>query len=103
MLNNQPYRVIGVMGPRFNWPNQVELWVPIALPPSQYHDENYRYNEYLFAMARLRPGVTLQQANAYLNMKAEQHIAVGRQQLQSTATLRRALVAPAAGACSPCR
>ena len=75
MLNNQAYRVIGVMGPSFNWPNQAELWAPIALPPARYHDADYRYNEYLFALARLRPGVTLQQANAYLNMKAEQSIA----------------------------
>ena len=74
MLNNQPYRVIGVMDRAFNWPNQAELWVPIALPPAIYHDENNRYNEYLVGVARLRPGVTLQQANAYLNMKAEQHL-----------------------------
>ena len=75
MLNNQPYRVIGVMDRSFNWPNQAELWVPIALLPARYKDPNYRYNEYLFSVARLRPGVTLQQANAYLNMKAEQNIA----------------------------
>ena len=75
LLNNQPYRVIGVMGPDFNWPNQVELWLPMALPAGRYQDEGYRYNEYLFAIARLRPGVTLQQANAYLDMKAQQHIA----------------------------
>ena len=31
-LNQQPYRVIGVMGPEFNWPNQAELWMPLALP-----------------------------------------------------------------------
>jgi predicted permease len=74
MLNNQPFRVVGVMDPSFNWPNQAELWVPIALPPARYRDEDYRYNEYLFAVARLRPGVTVQQANAYLNMKAEQHL-----------------------------
>ncbi len=74
-LNNQAYRVVGVMGPSFNWPNQAELWVPIALPPARYHDPNYRYNENSFGVARLRPGVTLQQANAYLNMKAEQNIA----------------------------
>ncbi len=24
-LNQQPYRVIGVMGPEFNWPNQAEI------------------------------------------------------------------------------
>ena len=75
MLNDQPYKVIGVMGPDFNWPNQVELWTPIALPPGQYRDENSRYNEFLFAVGRLRPGVSLQQANAYLSMKAAQHIA----------------------------
>ena len=75
MLNNLPYRVIGVMGPDFDWPNAVELWIPMALPLGRYQDENYRYNEYLFAIARLRPGVTAQQANAYLDMKANQHIA----------------------------
>jgi MacB-like periplasmic core domain/FtsX-like permease family len=74
-LNNQAYRVAGVMGPSFNWPNQAELWAPIALPPARYKDANYRYNEYLFAVARLRPGVTLQRANAYLDKKAQENIA----------------------------
>jgi putative ABC transport system permease protein len=73
-LNNQAYRVVGVMGPSFNWPNQAELWVPIALPPARYRDPNYRYNENSFGVARLRPGVTLKQANAYLNRKAEQSL-----------------------------
>ncbi|MGB7555383.1 MAG: ABC transporter permease, partial [Candidatus Korobacteraceae bacterium] len=75
MLNSQAFRVIGVMGPTFNWPNQAELWVPIAFPPSRYHDPNYRYNENLFAVARLQPGVTVQQANAYLDRKAQENIA----------------------------
>ncbi len=75
MLNNQAYRVVGVMGPSFNWPNQAELWVPIAFPPSRYHDPNYRYNENLFAVARLQPGITVQQANAYLDRKAQENIA----------------------------
>jgi len=74
VLNEQPYRVIGVMGRDFNWPNQAELWVPIALPPARYHDRNDRYNENLFGVARLRPGVTLQQANAYLDVKTQQNI-----------------------------
>ncbi len=75
ILDQRSYRVIGVMGPEFNWPNQAELWVPIALPPARYHDHNFRYNEYLFGVARLRPGVTLKQANVYLTMKAQQSIA----------------------------
>ncbi len=75
ILDQRSFRVIGVMGPDFRWPNQAELWVPIALPPARYHDPDHRYNEYLFGVARLKPGATIQQANAYLNMKAEQNIA----------------------------
>lgn len=74
VLNQQSYRVIGVMGPEFNWPNQAEIWVPLALPPGRYYDHNYRYNENMGGYARLRPGVTLQRANAYLDMKAQQNI-----------------------------
>jgi predicted permease len=74
MLNQQPYRVIGVMGSQFNWPNQAELWMPLALPPAQYHDQNYRYNENMGGIARLRPGVSLEKANAYLDMKTQQNI-----------------------------
>jgi predicted permease len=62
------------MGPEFNWPNQTELWVPLALPPGRYHDHDYRYNENMGGFARLRPGVTLERANAYLDMKAQQTI-----------------------------
>src|ERR1019366_2303758 len=39
------------------------------------HDPNFRYNENLFALARLRPGVTLRQANAYLDRKGQENIA----------------------------
>jgi predicted permease len=74
ILNQQPYRVTGVMGRDFNWPNQAELWVPLALPPGRYHDQDYRYNENMGGVARLRPGVTLQQANAYLDQKSEQNV-----------------------------
>lgn len=74
ILNQQSYRVIGVMGPEFNWPNQAEMWIPLALPPGSYHDHNDRYNEKLGGYARLRPGVTWQRANAYLDMKAQQNI-----------------------------
>ena len=63
------------MGPSFNWPNQAELWVPIALPPARYHDPDFRHNENLFAVARVRPGVTVQQANAYLDRKVQENIA----------------------------
>jgi predicted permease len=75
LLNQESLEVIGVMGPEFAWPNQAELWVPLALPPGRLYDHNYRYNEYLFSVARLRPGVSLAQANAYLQKKAAENIA----------------------------
>lgn len=65
-LDQEPYQVVGVMGPDFAWPNQAELWIPIGLPPGSYFDPQLRHNEYLFAAARLAPGSTLAQANAYL-------------------------------------
>lgn len=74
-LNQQSYQVIGVMGPDFAWPNGAELWVPIGLPSGQYFDSNQRYNEYLLSVARLRPEATLQQANAYLGLRAARQIA----------------------------
>ena len=74
-LDQEPYRVIGVMGREFDWPNRAQIWIPLALPPGRYHDQNYRYNENMGGVARLRPGVTVEMANAYLNMKAEQNIA----------------------------
>ncbi len=75
ILSQQPYRIVGVMGPNFNWPNEVELWVPIAIPPGQYRDPKYRYDEGYFGVARLRSGVSLNQANAYLDRKAQENIA----------------------------
>ena len=74
-LNDESYKVVGVMGPDFAWPNQAELWIPIGLPSGQYFDPQYRHNEFLFAVARLRPGVTLAQANAFLHMRTDQDIA----------------------------
>ena len=74
-LNQQSYEVIGVMGPEFGWPNQAEVWTPLALPPARLHDHDYRYNEYLFVLARMRPGVRIEQVNQYLAMKARENAA----------------------------
>lgn len=71
-LDQEPYEVVGVMGPDFAWPNQAEMWIPIGLPPGSYFDPQIRHNEYLFGAARLAPGVTLAQANAYLATKSAQ-------------------------------
>ncbi len=61
-LNEKVYRVIGVMGPEFQWPSAMDLWTPLGLPQDQFV-ENNRFNENYEAEVRMRPGVTLAQAN----------------------------------------
>ena len=70
-LNKESFEIVGVMGPEFAWPNRAEIWTPLALTPSRYTDPNYRFNEYLFGVGRLKPGATLQQANTYLEHRSQ--------------------------------
>lgn len=75
MLDEQPYEIVGVTRPDFDWPNTAEVWAPLGLRPEIFHDAKSRYNENLFAVGRMRPGVTAEQVNSYLNLKASQVVA----------------------------
>jgi predicted permease len=66
-LNRLPYRVIGVMGPEFRWPAATDLWVPLGLAAEDYSPGN-RFNENYDAVVRLKPGVSFQQASAYVQI-----------------------------------
>ena len=62
-LNGEPYTVIGVMPAGFNFPNpEIDLWKPMALDLSKYP----RGSAFLQGVARLKEGVTLEQAYADL-------------------------------------
>jgi putative ABC transport system permease protein len=64
-LNNNPYTVIGVMGSDFQYPRRsAELWTPLALDAKQQKDRTSRF---LLLVGRLKPNVTLEQAQAELN------------------------------------
>lgn len=66
-LNLQPYTVVGVMAPHFNYPETAEAWIPLNMSlESTGHRGNYSYS----ALARLKPGVTLAQAQADLSAVA---------------------------------
>jgi predicted permease len=67
-LGNSPYTVVGVMPPNFRYPDKVEIWTPLALPASAASDWK---NHYLRVLARLKPGVTLAQAQAQMTALAE--------------------------------
>ena len=68
-LNERPYRIIGVMGPEFRWPRAVDLWAPVGLARDAFTEPN-RFNESYTAFARLRPGVSFDRANAYIQVLA---------------------------------
>ena len=48
--------------------------LPSRSPRPNTSDRNFRFNENLFAVARLRPEATLQQANAYLHLRSAQEV-----------------------------
>ena len=66
-LNQLPYRIVGIMGPEFRWPVDVDLWVPLGLADGQYTEGN-RFNESYNAMARLKPGLPFAPANAFVDV-----------------------------------
>jgi len=73
-LNHQDYRIVGVMGPDFDWPRRTELWVPLGLAPSAYAPDNY-FNENFFVVARARPDVSPSKAEAFVQVLTQRLIA----------------------------
>ena len=67
-LGHTPYTVVGVMPATFRYPDKVEIWTPLALPPAAASNWKDRY---LRVMGRLAPGVTLEQAQAQMNLLAQ--------------------------------
>src|SRR5262245_13206759 len=69
-LNQQPYEIIGVMGRGFHQPHAVDLWVPLALPPSAFASPNVFDGSVSF-MIRMQLAVSFAQAEAWLRWNAE--------------------------------
>jgi len=74
MLNQKPYRVVGVMRSDFDWPRGKEVWTPMGLEPKEYSLDN-RFNEGSVAAVRLQPGVSFAQFNAGLAAKSHEEFA----------------------------
>lgn len=73
--NGDEYRIIGVMPPRFELPAQAQgldesrpkMWVPLHLNAAETEQQSIA----LTAIARLRPGATLAEARAEMNVIAK--------------------------------
>ena len=62
LLDDEAFTVIGVMPRSFYFPNrQARLWLPMRWDASMYED---RRNTYIFGVARLKPGVSVERAQA---------------------------------------
>ncbi len=65
LLDGAGYRIIGVMPAGFQFPGRSDIWTPLALSPAALAE---RDNHYLQVFGRLRPGVTV--ADAQRDMTA---------------------------------
>jgi predicted permease len=61
LVKGAPYTVVGVLGPRFSFPNAAEIYTPIR-PSRKGEGEGTNYE----FTARLKPGASWQEANAAL-------------------------------------
>ncbi|MDQ2659534.1 MAG: ABC transporter permease, partial [Verrucomicrobiota bacterium] len=62
-LDGQPHTIVGVMPKAFRHPYRASVWVPLAIPPPVV---GVPAGHYLYGVGRLRPGVTIAQAEAAL-------------------------------------
>jgi putative ABC transport system permease protein len=63
-LNGEPYRIVGVFAPGVADRRQWELVVPLSFTPKEREDRNDRY---FSVTGRLKPGVTIDQAQQQLD------------------------------------
>ncbi|MDB6128840.1 MAG: macrolide transporter ATP-binding/permease protein [Verrucomicrobia bacterium] len=70
-LNGEPYTVVGVAPAGFGSASKVDAWVPMAFRPDDITEDN-RGSHYLSAIGRLKPGVTVAQADAELKVLSAQ-------------------------------
>lgn len=69
-LDNYPTVVIGVMPPSFQFPSRTtDIWRLLRLAPDIYED---RGNQFLRVIARLKPGVSREQARTEMSMVSAQ-------------------------------
>ncbi len=73
-LEGGAYEVIGIMPPGFQYPvgaaRDTDLWVPYVVPANQRIRDPHSFSFYLQTIARLKPGVSVRQAQAQMTQVA---------------------------------
>jgi putative ABC transport system permease protein len=66
-VSGDPYVVVGVLGPTFKTDPLADIWLPLQADPNSTNQGHY-----LLCSARMRPGVTVDQAKAAMKLSAEE-------------------------------
>jgi putative ABC transport system permease protein len=69
-LNGKSYTVIGIMPADYLYPSRVEMWVPVGQASNSPEWENRSNHPGLYGVARLKPGMTQEQAQADMDLVA---------------------------------
>jgi putative ABC transport system permease protein len=64
-MNGLAFTVVGVMPPAFRFPGEAEIWMPMGFTPEDLKSRDYHV---LWAVGRLKPDVTPQQALAEMDL-----------------------------------
>ncbi len=67
LFNGRGYTVIGVMPPGFQFPSRVDIWVPVGQLSDQPSWQQRGNHPGLNGVARLKPGITIEQARAEMD------------------------------------
>ncbi|HZS26075.1 MAG TPA: ABC transporter permease [Candidatus Angelobacter sp.] len=68
-LNNEPYTVVGVMGPKMSYPDwNQKIWMPLAWTEKERANRGEHHS---IVIARLKPGVELKQAQTEMTAISE--------------------------------
>jgi putative ABC transport system permease protein len=62
-LNDKPYTVVGIVPSILQWFAPLDAWIPTGFTPAQMSPA-LRTNQFLFILARLQPGMSLERARA---------------------------------------
>jgi predicted permease len=66
-LNGKSYDVIGIMPETYLYPSRVEMWVPVGQLSDQASWKSRGNHPGLYGVGRLKPGATIEQADADMN------------------------------------
>ena len=86
ILNDLPHVVVGIMPPRFEFPSRdAEFWIPFRFSPDELRD---RTDTYLSVVARLKAGVSIDEARSEMKVVAAQlERAFPKENAQTSATI----------------